>query len=191
MQPGRRLKVGIDGRCASGKTTLADELAVVLRSRGFEVLRRPVDDYHHPPEHRYRQGEFSARGYFEDAFDQTAIRCAVEEASLPNTILLFEGVFLFRAELDPCWDYRILVEVDAATSIARSVARDTGILGPHDLVLRKCTERYEPAWLLYLDRENHKSKADAIIDNREFVRPAIQFLSQSGIDCARMSHGKR
>ena len=53
MQPGRQLKVGIDGRCASGKTTLADELAAILRTRGFEVLRRPVDHYHHPPERRY------------------------------------------------------------------------------------------------------------------------------------------
>lgn len=115
----------------------------------------------------------------------------MEEAALPNTILLFEGVFLFRTELDACWDYRILVDVDATTSIARSVARDTGILGPRDIVLRKCTERYEPAWLLYLDSENPHAKADAIIDNREFVRPAIQFLSRSEIDCGRMSHGER
>jgi uridine kinase len=174
MQRGRPLRVGIDGRCGSGKTTLADEMADVLRSRGVKVLRRPSDDYHHPGDHRYRQGEFSARGYYEDAFDHTAILRAVHEAALPNTILLFEGVFLFRSELNACWDCRILVDVDAATSIERSVARDTGILGPRDLILRKCIERYDPAWLIYVARDDPEAKADIVIDNRDPAYPDIR-----------------
>ena len=36
---GRAFKVGIDGRCAAGKTMLADELGRVLSARGFDVLR--------------------------------------------------------------------------------------------------------------------------------------------------------
>ena len=173
-QPGRPLRVAIDGRCASGKTTLADELAAVLHAGGFEVLRRRVDDYHHPRDHRYRQGEFSARGYFEDAFDHAAIIRSVAAAAVPNAILLFEGIFLFRRELDACWDYRILVDVNPATSIARSVKRDTGVLGPRDLILRKCSQRYEPAWLLYEDRDNPGGKADAIVDNRNILCPSLR-----------------
>ena len=59
------LRVGIDGRCASGKTTLADELAsvITLRQPELEILRPSVDGFHHMKAHRYRQGEYSARGY--------------------------------------------------------------------------------------------------------------------------------
>ena len=67
-----------------------------------------------------------------------------------------------------------MVDLDPATSIARSVERDTGILGARDLILRKCTERYEPAWLLYEDRDNPAGKADVIIDNRNIVLPVIR-----------------
>ena len=54
------LKVGVDGRCASGKSTLADELAPLLRKRGSHVLRPSMDGFHHSRERRYRQGEYSA-----------------------------------------------------------------------------------------------------------------------------------
>jgi len=67
-----------------------------------------------------------------------------------------------------------LVDVDPETSIARSVARDTGVLGPRDLILRKCSERYEPAWLLYEERENPNGKADIIVDNRSIVCPSLR-----------------
>jgi hypothetical protein len=35
------LRVAVDGRTASGKTTLADEAANVLRLRGLQVIRTP------------------------------------------------------------------------------------------------------------------------------------------------------
>jgi len=127
---GRPLRVGIDGRCAAGKTMLADELGTVLKARGFEVLRPSVDGFHHPRERRYRQGEYSARGYYEDAYDYDAVVRALIAPLAENTILLFEGIFVFRSRINAYWDYRILVDVDAETSLARSVIRDTGLIGP-------------------------------------------------------------
>src|SRR5579862_1240686 len=70
---GKAFRVGIDGRCASGKTMLAGELASLLSAKGFDVLRPSVDGFHQPRERRYRQGEYSAIGYYEDAYDYPAI----------------------------------------------------------------------------------------------------------------------
>ncbi len=132
----RPLKVGIDGRCAAGKTTLADELGRVLRAGGCVVLRPSVDGFHHPRARRYRQGEFSALGYYEDAFDYEALaerllaplsgakfpalcrqvsfdlraELPAEEPAVSvdaNTILLFDGIFVFRSRINAYWDYRI------------------------------------------------------------------------------------
>src|SRR6266542_5592835 len=48
--------VAIDGRSAAGKTTLADELALMVRLQGRPVLRCSMDDFH-PPGHKYRSRE--------------------------------------------------------------------------------------------------------------------------------------
>lgn len=199
-EEGKPLKVGIDGRCASGKSVLADELAPALRGRGLDVLRPSVDGFHHQSEYRYRQGQYSASGYYEDAFNYRAVEeCLLRPLSqhlfpvlcrqvahdvrtdMPvnappvsveaHSVLLFDGVFLFRSELDAYWDFRILLEIDADTSLSRAVRRDAA--DDPETTRRKYAERYEPAWQIYVARERPASKADVIVDNREFLRPEI------------------
>jgi len=198
----RPLKVAIDGRCASGKSILAHGLVSVLGPSGLAVLRPSVDGFHHPRERRYRQGEYSAKGYYEDAYDYQAIADSLLEplsgtvfpascrqvvhdvlTDMPvvdppisvdaNSVLLFEGLFLFRRELNAYWDFRILLDVDAATCLSRALDRDTGVIGPTEVVLRKYELRYEPAWQIYVNEEHPESKADVIVDNRNFLYPHI------------------
>jgi uridine kinase len=197
----RPLKVGIDGRCASGKTYLADSLAPRLRACGFEVLRPSVDGFHHPKAYRYRKGEYSAIGYYEDAFDYAAVvshllqplsgstfpvTCrrashdvrtdvAVDDpvAVSGDAVLLFDGLFLFRPELNAYWDFRVLLHVDPATSVSRAVERDQGPDASADVVRRKYDVRYEPAWLMYCELESPDSKADVVIDNTDVQGPVI------------------
>ena len=176
-QENRPFKVGIDGRCAAGKTMLADELGQILNARGFDVRRPSVDGFHHPRERRYRQGEYSARGYYEDAYDYEAVVSALLDPLLGNTILLFEGIFVFRSQINAYWDYRVLVDIDAEKSLARSVVRDTGVIGPADVVRRKFAERYEPAWQIYVDDQEPQTAADVVIDNRDVDNPHILKLA--------------
>jgi len=195
----RPFKVAIDGRCAAGKTTLADELGSILIERGFDVLRPSVDGFHHPRERRYRQGEYSARGYYEDAFDYESVRRSLLEPlsgddfpvacrevtfdyreDLPvnappvsvgaNCILLFEGLFLFRCEINAYWDYRILLDIEPETALMRALVRDTE---SSDVIRRKYAVRYEPAWQMYAENENPEAKADLVIDNRDAANPQI------------------
>ena len=56
------LRVAVDGPPAAGKTTLADELAVILRGRGREVIRATID-YMLPRAQRYQRGEYSPEAY--------------------------------------------------------------------------------------------------------------------------------
>jgi len=199
---GRPPKVAIDGRCGAGKSVLADELGALIRARGFQILRPSVDGFHHPRERRYRRGEYSARGYFEDAFNCEAavdnllrplsgdvfpVECREVSldlrTNLPSdapsvsagaeAVLLFDGIFLFRRELNTWWDVRILVDADAETAVSRAVVRDAEAMGPVDLIRRKYEVRYEPAWQIYPDAEDPESKADVVVDNRDFSHPAI------------------
>ena len=207
----RPLRVGIDGRCASGKTTLADQLgsALALRRPEIQILRPSVDGFHHTRERRYRQGEYSARGYYEDAYDyQAIIECILQPLSgeefpvlcrqvahdwrtdLPhdappvsvgaNAVLLFEGVFVLRQEVDQYWDLRILVDVDAESSIARAIERDiterdSGMLGSREreIIERKYHLRYEPAWQIYVAEEHPELRADLIVHNQDVENPTL------------------
>jgi uridine kinase len=63
------VRVAVDGRTGSGKTTFADEVACTISAVGKNVVRASVDGFHHLAKVRYRQGRHSPDGYFEDARD--------------------------------------------------------------------------------------------------------------------------
>ena len=44
----RPLRIAIDGRTASGKTILSDELAGCLRKKGRDVIATSIDGFHRP-----------------------------------------------------------------------------------------------------------------------------------------------
>ncbi len=151
------LRVAIDGPPAAGKTTLADELAVVLRAQGRDVIRATIDDFLFPRAQRYRRGQYSAEGCYHDAHNHAAL-CrvlldplgpggnrrfqhavhdrATDTPSSPPTatapadaLLLFDGVFLLRPELIDRWDLRIFVSVPFEQTVDRARARGTATAG--------------------------------------------------------------
>jgi uridine kinase len=146
------LRVAVDGPPASGKTTLADELAVVLRAQGRDVIRASIDDFLVHRAQRYRRGRYSAEGCYFDAHDRAAL-CRIlldplgpggdrrfqqavcdTDSDTPSSppastapadaVLLFDGVFLLRPELIDRWDLRIFVSVPFEQTVER--ARDRG-----------------------------------------------------------------
>jgi uridine kinase len=68
------LRVAVDGPPAAGKTTLADELALLLRTRGREVIRASIESFLLPRAQRYRRGKDSPEATFEQALDRARIR---------------------------------------------------------------------------------------------------------------------
>jgi uridine kinase len=151
------LRVAIDGPPAAGKTTLADELAVILRAQGRDVIRATIDDFLFPRAQRYRRGQYSAEGCYFDAHDYAALCRVVLDPLGPDgdrrfqhtiydrgtdtplsppvttapadAILLFDGVFLLRPELLDRWDLSIFVSVPFEQTVERARNRDTALTG--------------------------------------------------------------
>ena len=197
------LRVGIDGVSASGKTVLADELAVVLQKMNREVIRIGIDGFHNPPEIRHRRGPMSVEGYVEDSFDCSAVRkCVLEplgpDGSLsyqpeiydhaketskppnsisasPDAILLFEGVMLFREEFASFFDYRILVDTAFEVALERAKVRDLKHFGNMGTLLEKYTLRFIPGQKSYLAKCRPAEQANAIFGNDHPHRPKIKF----------------
>lgn len=196
------LRVGIDGRTASGKTTLADELASALADLGATTVRTSIDGFHRPRAERYRKGRFSAEGYLDDARDWTAIRQQLLDPLGPGgsrryvvatfdlerdvplepvmrdaserTILIVDGSFLQRPELAEGWDAVVFVDVPEPVAVRRGVARDARPLGGEVEALRIHLERYQAAFALYEARYRPRDRAHFVWTNDPPEAPVLR-----------------
>ncbi|MEU1394632.1 uridylate kinase [Micromonospora zamorensis] len=191
-------RVAVDGPPAAGKTTLADELAVVLRAQGRDVIRATIDDFLFPRAQRYPRGEYSAEGCYFDTHDHGALNRVLLDPLGPggdrrfqpavydhttdtvlappvttaaaDAVLLFDGVFLMRPELIDRWDLRVFVSTALESTVERAVIRERRVSSQVD-VERRWRERYIPAQQLYFATVRPSDHADIIVHNDEPQRP--------------------
>ncbi|SCL70249.1 cytidylate kinase family protein [Micromonospora chersina] len=191
-------RVAVDGPPAAGKTTLADELAAVLRGRGRDVIRATIDDFLFPRAQRYPRGEYSAEGCYFDTHDHGALnrvlldplgpggdrrlqhavydRTADSVLSPPVTtapadaVLVFDGVFLLRPELVDRWELRIFVSTALETTVDRAVIRERRVSSRAE-VERRWRRRYIPSQQFYFATVRPADHADIVVHNDEPQQP--------------------
>jgi uridine kinase len=202
VRRGHPTRVAFDGPDAAGKTTLADELAPVLRDRGRRVIRASVDGFHRPRAARYARGADSAVGYYLDSFDYDAVRDVlldplgpggdrsyrraifdhrvdrpvagpVESAS-PSAVLLFDGVFLQRPELREGFDLCVFLAVSFDEVLRRALEREVPLLGSRDDVERRYRTRYIPGQRLYFAQARPEERADVVVRNDDPAAPVLE-----------------
>ena len=193
------LRVAVDGPPAAGKTTLADELAVLLRTKGREVIRACTEGFHLPRAKRYRRGEFSPEANYHDSFDYDALRRVLLDPLGPDgdrryrhavydldtdtaspsplmtaqadAVLLLDGVFLLRPELIDSWDLSIFVSAAFEQLLDRARIRDLPQLGSAAEVERRFRTRYIPAQKLYFATARPADHADVVVHNDKPRQP--------------------
>jgi uridine kinase len=199
LSPGR-LRVGIDGRTAAGKTSFGHELAAALRGLGRPAMRASTDDFKHPWRHarELRYDRVTGEGCYRNAYDFASARnlllspagpgragemvlCAHDpltgedhrdtKISAPaGAVLIADSAFAFRPEYNDCWEYRIWLDVDAELALRRGIARDSAMEGTAEAT-RLHRDRYHPAEMIYLAEVRPQPLADLTIDNRDYTRP--------------------
>ncbi len=205
IRPPHVVRVAVDGVDAAGKTTLADELVPLVEGRGRPVVRATLDGFHRPRSERYRQGPASPAGYYHDSFDYDALRRELLQPLCPggsrryrarvfdlhsdepvrdapavapiDAVLLVDGVFLLRPELNDLWDFRVFVEVDGGEALKRALIRDERLFGSADEALRRYRTRYAPGQRLYLDEVDPVRLADVVFENTDVSSPALRASS--------------
>ena len=187
--------MGIDGRTAAGKTSFGHELADIVSTAGRPVLRASLDDFKRPWRERHLYDRESGEGYYRNAFDHEALHrlllspaapggsgtcalCSIDPltqidhsatvtVAAPDAVLIVDGVFAFRPEIDASWDLRIWLEIDEELSVRRGVRRD----GSGSEALHR--EPYLVAEGLYLAEVGPTRRADVVIDNTDLAAPRI------------------
>lgn len=184
------IRVGIDGFCASGKTTLADALAIELQAQR-DVIRVSADDFQNPPEVRWQLGRRSAEGFFRHQLDFPALQALLLQpfgpggslrfhsssydvrASRPNlsvertasrtAILLLDGLFLHSPALAEYFDFTIFISADLEICLHRALVRNqerAEDLAELEAVYR---EKYMPGFELYCQEVAPRERASAIV----------------------------
>lgn len=191
MTAGHPIRVGIDGFCASGKTTLADALALKLQAAGRDVVRVSADDFQNPPEVRWQLGPRSPEGFFRHQIDFSALRtlllqplgpngsrrfrssCYDAHASRPNlsiertassaAILILDGLFLHAPALEHCFDFTILISAEFDTCLRRALSRNQE--RAEDLIDLESVyrEKYIPGFELYCREVAPRERASSVV----------------------------
>ncbi|MCB0744834.1 MAG: hypothetical protein H6613_08050 [Ignavibacteriales bacterium] len=201
------IRVAIDGAGNAGKTTFANELTESLISLERDVIRSTIDGFHNPPEIRRRQGQYSPKGYFEDSYDYHSIKKYIIDPLGPNgnleykesvynfkinsptnsefkkvkrnSILIFDGIFLFNSHLFSYWDYKIYIDASFDNTMQRAIARDSELFGGENEVIKLYKKRYIPGHEMYLSIYNPISISDISINNNDFQNPIVTNISNN------------
>ena len=210
LSPDRFVRIAIDGVDGAGKTTFANELAMIMGTQGRPIIRASVDGFHNPRAIRYARGRHSPEGYFENSYDYAALKqylldplspagrgryrtavfdhvtdtsiSAVEREALPSSILLLDGIFLHRPELLGYWDASIFLRVDVAVSVARCAARDGSSPDP----AAAANLRYVEGQRMYLRACEPEEQATIVIDHNDLLAPVILARDDRMRDCPKV-----
>ncbi|WP_432880171.1 uridine kinase [Kribbella sp. CA-245084] len=202
VQRSHPVRVAIDGCSAAGKTTLADELADVLRGRtGREVIRAGIDYFKRAPELRTAYPIDSPESYYFEMYDNDAIRdrllaplgpggdrsyvVGIRDASArsvldspvqtaaPDAVLLADGAFLQRRELDEFWDLRIYIHVSFETVLRRGTERDQAWMDSPAAAEQRYLNRYIPGERMYVDDVHPADHAELVVNNEDPAAPSL------------------
>jgi uridine kinase len=196
-----RLRIAIDGLTAAGKTSLGHEVARGLASRERPVFRASLDDFKRPWSERHLYDRISGEGYYRNAFDCDAAcnllldpsgptadgrvalcsidpltqidHSAVTTVMPANGVLIVDGVFAYRPEINFYWDLRIWVEIDPELSVRRGLERDAAMDGSPEEAETLHRDRFLRGELLYVEEVDPRSLVEVIIDNTDFDRPRL------------------
>lgn len=195
------IRVVIDGITAVGKTTFADALSSLLKSRSIEVVRVSMDGFHHPRAIRHQSGMTSADSYYENAYDFRAVRelllnplgplgnqqyrTAVIDlltdepiAEQPQTVandsyLILDGSFMQKPILMGASDVVIFLRASFSSALERGVARDARQFGGVINARAAYLDRYHAAQRRYISECNPENSADIVVDVEDHNAPRL------------------
>ncbi|EWM54040.1 uridine kinase [Ruminococcus flavefaciens] len=180
--------VGIDGLGGAGKSTVSEDIKRLLQDNGINTEIFHIDDFIHPRAVRYNDSYPQWEQYYYlqwrydhfteavagpardgralspvELYDKDNDSYIVKRLDIPvGSVILTEGIFLQREELNGLFDYMIYIDVPEEERLCRVLLRD-GYIGDEAAIREKYEKRYFPAERFYADKYRPAEKADLVI----------------------------
>ncbi|MHA7274670.1 nucleoside/nucleotide kinase family protein [Arthrobacter sp. TMT4-20] len=192
--PGRRF-VAIDGVDGSGKTSFAANLVSEIQDRPVIVIH--ADNFLNPSAVRHSKGRTSPEGFWEDTYNYAALKNQVFDPLGPKgdgwyspasydpamdrtkqvdpihapseAVVVVEGMFLHRDELNSCWDASVFLDVPFKETATRMAVRNGSSPDPEHPKMR----RYVGGQRLYFAAARPWEQATFLVDNSDFSSPKV------------------
>ena len=180
-------RIAITGVDGAGKTSLANELAPLVDAHRPSI-RASIDGFHNPRAVRHARGRTSPEGFYRDslldplapggtgryrgaAYDHRTDSAVevIEETAAANAVLLVDGIFLQRPELDGLWDLTIFLDVPFAQTFAWMAVRDGSPADETDAA----NQRYRQGQQLYFAECQPQARAHILVDYTNLDAPEI------------------
>ncbi len=190
--------IGISGIDTSGKTRFSQSYARYLDHLGYKTAIIHLDDFHNPLIVR-RSGDNEIDAYYEHAFnyaqlirevleplkrqgniDKDILCLNVDTDRYENTVhyeinsetvVLLEGVLLFRPPVLTYLEGKVFLEIDFTEMLKRARLRDVPKYG--EAFMKKYTDKYIPVQKRYLDEYKPRFTCDLVVDNNDYLHPMI------------------
>lgn len=190
--------IGINGVDTSGKSTFTNHFAKFLISTGRKTEVLHIDDFHNPLKVRLT-GNNEIVAYYNNAFNYDQVISEILEPLQQNgsvnksvvclnldtdqyeneilyeidneTILLVEGVLLFRTPLVEYFDSKIYIHISFEEVLKRAKVRDVPKYG--ETFLEKYINKYIPIQKKYIEEHQPLKNSDIIINNQDYSFPFI------------------
>lgn len=198
VSPERRILVAMDGVDGAGKTHLANELAALANEQGSRpIVCVSIDGFHRPKVERLAAGS-GPEGFYRGSYRYDAFRASVVDglradglivpriwdvardepvAAVPIVVppagvVLVDGIFLHRPELEDVWDATVWVHAPFDVSVPRGNARfpwrqDEDPEAP-------ANRRYVEGQRLYFDEARPAERAMWVWDNTALDQPTLR-----------------
>ncbi len=195
---GKPLIIGVNGVDTSGKTQFSNALEQFLRHRGHHTQVIHLDDFHNPRAIR-TSGEDENQSYIDHAFNLQRLEtelldpistCGAVDVELDlldldsdtvtnrkryavtsNTIVIVEGMLLFRPPIDQYFDLRVFLHIGFDEVLRRAEVRDVPLYGPE--FLDRYRRKYIPIQQQYLAKWQPMERGDFVIDNTDYGHPKL------------------
>jgi uridine kinase len=197
---GRSLLVGISGIDGCGKGHVTKQIEARLAGNAIATANINVDGWLNLPDQRFSKTDPGPHFYrnairFSEMFSSLVLplrdhRCAEIVADVAGesaayfhkrpyafkdvSVILLEGIFLFKSEFRSFFDLAIWVDCSFPTALARALQRRQERLSPAATIDAYETI-YFPAQRIHLDRDDPRSGADLIFNNDPYFEKSVWF----------------
>lgn len=178
LQEKKQLVLAIDGRCASGKTTLAQELSSIFHASVIHM-----DDFFLPAQEQSVSKQMKPAGNMDllrlekevflplikktREFAYQPFSCQSQSYGEPipiffNSLLILEGAYCLHPNFSKHYDYRIVLTHSKETQLKRLGQRNT------EQQLKNFIERWIPMEENYLSTFSIEKNCDQVINTDRF-----------------------